>query len=171
MLKQFALAAAFAFAACGPSLAQGDGPTDAQIAHIAYTAGQIDVKAAEQALDKSKNEEVRQFAETMKRDHAAVNEKALALVKKLGVTPEDNPTSQSLEKAAEANHADLAKLDGAAFDKAYVRSEVAYHATVNGALATSAGSLNNSSSRARSPVRTHPSRNTQPWPFHSARLA
>jgi putative membrane protein len=134
MMKQFALAAAFALAACGPSLAQGDGPTDAQIAHIAYTAGQIDVKAAEQALDKSKNEEVRDFAETMKRDHTAVNEKALALVKKLGVTPEDNPTSQSLEKAAEAKHAELAKLDGAAFDKAYVQNEIAYHATVNGAL-------------------------------------
>lgn len=133
-MKQFALAAAFALAACGPSLAQDKGPTDPQIAHIAYTAGDIDVKAAEQALAKSKNKEVRDFAETMKRDHAAVNDKALALVKKLGVTPEDNPTSQSLLKAAKAKHDELAKLEGAAFDKAYVQNEIAYHATVNGAL-------------------------------------
>lgn len=133
-MKQFALAAAFALAACGPSLALDKGPTDPQIAHIAYTAGDIDVKAAEQALAKSKNKEVRDFAETMKRDHAAVNDKALALVKKLGVTPEDNPTSQSLLKAAKAKHDELAKLEGAAFDKAYVQNEIAYHATVNGAL-------------------------------------
>ena len=30
--------------------------------------------------------------------------------------------------------AELAKLDGAAFDKAYIANEVAYHKTVNGAL-------------------------------------
>jgi predicted outer membrane protein len=30
-------------------------PTDPQIAHIAYTAGQLDIEAAKQALDKSKN--------------------------------------------------------------------------------------------------------------------
>ena len=134
MMKEFALAAAFALATCVSALAQAEGPTDPQIAHIAYTAGDIDVKAAEQALAKSKNEDVRAFAETMKRDHAAVNDTALALVKKIGVTPEDNPTSQSLVEAATAKHAELAKLDGAAFDKAYVQNEVAFHATVNGAL-------------------------------------
>jgi putative membrane protein len=30
----------------------------------------------------------------------------------------------------------LSKLSGAAFDKAYAQNEVAYHQTVNGALAT-----------------------------------
>jgi len=71
----------------------------------------------------------------MVRDHQAVNDQALALVKKLGVTPEDNPTSQSLTTAAKAEREKLAKLDGAAFDKAYIANEVAYHKTVNGALA------------------------------------
>ena len=52
------------------------------------------------------------------------------------MTPADNDTSQSLTKAAAAKRAELAKLDGAAFDKAYVANEVAYHATVNGALDT-----------------------------------
>jgi putative membrane protein len=70
----------------------------------------------------------------MARDHKAVNEKALALVKKLNVTPQDNPTSQSLVKAADAEHKTLEGLSGAAFDKAYVDNEVAYHQTVNGAL-------------------------------------
>ena len=108
--------------------------TDPQIAHIAYTAGQIDIEAARQALNKSKNKDVRAFASDMERDHKAVNDKALALVKKLKVTPEDNDTSKALSKQAADKRAELAKLNGAAFDKAYIDNEVAYHKTVNDAV-------------------------------------
>ena len=38
------------------AMAQAAKPTDPQIAHIAYTAGVIDIDAAKQALDKSKNQ-------------------------------------------------------------------------------------------------------------------
>jgi putative membrane protein len=136
MIRTFALASALALAIGGLSLAQDAGPTDPQIAHIAYTAGQIDIKQADQALAKTKNPEVRSFAQTMKRDHTAVNDQALALVKKLGVTPADNPTSQALTKQSAAKMAEMAALRGPAFDKAYMANEVAYHKTVNGALET-----------------------------------
>jgi len=120
-----------------PAFAQGAAkPTDPQIAHIAYTAGQLDIEAAKQALAKSKNKEVRDFAQDMVRDHTEVNKQALALVEKLKVKPEDNDTSRALTKQAAAKHDELAKLDGAAFDKAYVANEVVYHKTVNGALET-----------------------------------
>lgn len=109
---------------------------DAQIAHIAYTAGVIDITAAKQALKKSHNPKVRAFAEEMARDHAAVNDQALALVKKLGVTPEDNATSKALTSAAAAEQKKLAALSGSAYDKAYAANEVAYHKTVNGALSS-----------------------------------
>jgi putative membrane protein len=109
-------------------------PDDAQIAHIAYTAGEIDIAAGKQALAKSQNKDVRAFAEEMVRDHTTVNKEALALVKKLNVTPKDNPTSQSLSNDAAAKLKSYAKLDGAAFDKAYVDNEVAFHEKVNGAL-------------------------------------
>jgi putative membrane protein len=119
----------------GAVYAQGAAiPTDPQIAHIAYTAGQLDIEAAKQALKKSKSKEVRAFANDMVRDHTAVNKQALALVKKLKVTPEDNDTSRALTKQADAKRAELAKLKGRAFDKSYVDNEVAYHKTVNGAL-------------------------------------
>ena len=108
--------------------------TDPQIAHIAYTAGQIDIQAAQLALQKSKNKDVRAFATDMERDHTAVNDKALALVKKLKVTPEDNDTSKALNKQAADKRAELSKLSSAAFDKAYIENEVAYHKTVNDAL-------------------------------------
>lgn len=110
--------------------------TDPQIAHIAYTAGAIDIKNAELALLISKDKNVRAFAEDMIRDHKAVNNQALALVKKLGVTPEDNATSKALTKQADDERAALAKLNGPGFDKAYAENEVAYHKTVNGALQT-----------------------------------
>ena len=119
----------------GVAFAQGK-PTDPQIAHIAYTAGLIDIDAAKQALSKSKNTDVRAFAEGMVKDHQNVNKLALDLVKKLGVTPEDNDTSRSLKKAADAKLAEMAKLSGAAYDNAYMANEVAYHQTVNGALQT-----------------------------------
>jgi putative membrane protein len=56
-------------------------PTDPQIAHIAYTAGVTDIAAARPALAKASNKDVKTFAEDMVRDHEAVNQQALALVK------------------------------------------------------------------------------------------
>ncbi|ESZ17830.1 DUF4142 domain-containing protein [Mesorhizobium sp. L48C026A00] len=101
-----ALAALFLLSAATSAQAS-DKPSDPQIAHIAYTAGVLDVEAAMQALKKSKNKEILDFAKDMVRDHEAVNKQALDLVKKLNVTPEDNATSK-----------------------------VAYHKQVNGALET-----------------------------------
>jgi putative membrane protein len=135
MLK-YAGAAVAALVLSAVALAQAPKPTDPQIAHIAYTAGQLDIAAAKQALSISKNADVRSFADGMVKDHTAVNDKALALCKKLNVTPEDNDTSKALTKAADAKRAELAKLTGADFDKAYIANEVAYHKQVNGALQT-----------------------------------
>jgi putative membrane protein len=55
MISKSALVALSALLAFGTAAASHDGPhiSDAQIAHIAYTAGQIDVAAARQALEKS----------------------------------------------------------------------------------------------------------------------
>ena len=137
MLVRLSAAIAALYMLSGPGVAQAAAkPTDPQIAHIAYTAGQLDLEAAKQAISKSTNKDVRAFAEDMVRDHTAVNDKALALVKKLNVTPEDNDTSRALTKQAAEKRAELSKLSGAEFDKAYIANEVAYHQTVNGALET-----------------------------------
>ena len=128
--------AALCLLGAAPWAQAADKPTDPQIAHIAYTAGVIDIEAAKRAISKSKNKDVVDFAESMVRDHEAVNVQALDLVKKLNVTPEDNDTSKALTQAAADERAKLAKLDGADFDKAYVDNEVTYHKQVNGALET-----------------------------------
>lgn len=136
MLHKFYLLGAAALMAGGAGMAATaySGPSDAEIAHIAYTAGAIDAAAAKQALAKSTNVEIRSFAEVMLRDHEAVNGKALELVKKLNVTPADNGTSAALSKQAAETHERLDQLNGAAFDRAYMQNEVAFHRTVNGAL-------------------------------------
>ena len=136
MLVRLSTAIAVICLSSSVAMAQGAKLTDPQIAHIAYTAGEIDIKAAKQALEKASNKEVKQFAEDMVRDHTAVNKQALALVKKLKVTPEDNDTSKALSKQASEKLAEFGKLKGAAFDKAYVANEVAYHKTVDSALET-----------------------------------
>ena len=132
MTIKFAFSIAAAALLSTPALAAG--PTDPEIAHIAYTAGNLDIAAAKQALRISKNKAVRSFAKEMVRDHEAVNVKALALVKKLHVTPAPNGVSAGMTKDADATLKRLSKLRGRSFDRAYAQNEAAYHKAVNGAL-------------------------------------
>jgi putative membrane protein len=78
---------------------------DAQIASIVVTANQVDIDAGQ-----------------------------LAASLALEVTPQDNPTSQSLKADGEKNLAHLKTLKGTAFDTAYIEREVAYHQQVIDAL-------------------------------------
>lgn len=134
MLKHIAVAFIFSLVST-ISIAQEAPPlNDAQIAHIAYTAGQIDVSAANLAQEKSEDRRVRAFAVLMKKDHTAVNEAALALVKDLDVTPEENAVSFSLANQAAKAEVRLRSLSGNEFDRAYVENEIAYHKGVNEAL-------------------------------------
>jgi putative membrane protein len=103
---------------------------DAQIASIVVTANQVDIDAGKLAVATSKNPEVQKFGQLMVTDHSGVNKQAVALVTRLKVTPQDNETSQSLKSGGEKNVANLKSLNGAAFDKAYVDHEVAYHQAV-----------------------------------------
>jgi putative membrane protein len=118
----------------GGVLAQGGGPTDAQIAHIVVTANQVDIDAGKLAEARGHSKEVKAFGKRMVTDHTGVNKQATALAKKLGVKPEDNPTSASLKKEGQDNLKHLKTLKGAAFDKAYIDHEVAYHEQVIDAL-------------------------------------
>ncbi len=127
-MKTAALIATLALAAGGALAAQA--PNDAQIASIVVTANQVDIDAGTLALTKAASSEVKAFGQMMVDAHTSVNKQATDLVTKLKVTPEDNPTSHSLKSEGEKNVADLKKLSGAAFDKAYISHEVAYHQQV-----------------------------------------
>ncbi|HCY64478.1 MAG TPA: hypothetical protein DHV59_16980 [Oxalobacteraceae bacterium] len=116
------------------SFAQSAGPNDAQIAAIVVAANSVDIDAGKQAKAKTKNKEVKEFAQLMITDHTGVNKQAVALVKKLKVTPEENDTSKSLKQGGADTMAKLDGLKGKEFDKAYVDNEVSYHQTVIDAL-------------------------------------
>jgi putative membrane protein len=107
---------------------------DAQIASIVVTANQVDIDAGQLAASRATNDEVKKFARLMVTDHTGVNKAATDLAAKLRVTPQDNPTSQSLKADGEKNLTHLKTLKGAAFDTAYIDREVAYHQQVIDAL-------------------------------------
>jgi putative membrane protein len=111
-----------------------EGINDAQIAAIVVTANQVDIDAGTLAASRATRGEVKAFAKLMVTDHTAVNKSAADLVTRLKVTPQENPTSQSLKAGGDANLSVLKAQKGAAFDKAYVDHEVAYHQQVIDAL-------------------------------------
>jgi putative membrane protein len=108
--------------------------SDPQIAAIVLVANQVDIDAGKLAAKKSTQAEVKKLAERMVTDHSGVNEAARALAGRLGVKPEETDASRGLRAGGEATRGKLEKLGGAAFDKAYVDNEVAYHEAVIGVL-------------------------------------
>ncbi|HET7220454.1 MAG TPA: DUF4142 domain-containing protein [Vicinamibacterales bacterium] len=118
--------------AAGAAYAQA--PNDAQIAHIVVTANQVDIDAGKLAAAMGSHADVKAFGQMMANDHSGVNKQATDLAAKLKVTPEDNATSQSLKAGGEKNIRNLKALSGAAFDKAYIDNEVAYHQAVLDAI-------------------------------------
>jgi putative membrane protein len=107
---------------------------DAQIAAIVVAANSADVKVGEQAKTMATNQQVKDFAQRMITDHTAVNKQATDLATKLSLTPEENPTSQSLAQGGDQTVSQLQGLSGAAYDKAYIDHEVQYHQQVLDAL-------------------------------------
>ena len=132
MKRVMVFAAGITLALAGSARAQA--PTDPQIAAIVVTANQVDIDAGKLAESKASNAAVKKFGRQMVTDHTGVNKQATDLVTKLKVTPEDNPTAQSLKKGGEENLAHLKTLSGKAFDKAYIEHEIAYHQQVLDAL-------------------------------------
>ncbi len=104
---------------------------DLEIAHVAYTADLIDIRYAHLALALSENPAIHEFANTMIRDHEAVNEQALALLAKLDAQPQDNFLSKQLTKRSKELVVEMSELRGANFDRFYAKNELAYHQAVN----------------------------------------
>ncbi len=142
LMLPFLLASVFAVSACEtgknetvsakPEMVQSPSNlNDLEIAHVAYTADNIDIRYANIALKRSSNPDIHAFANTMIRDHTTVNELALALLDKLGASAQDNFLSQKLNADSEQIAAKLESLSGKDFDLYYASNELAYHKAVN----------------------------------------
>ena len=134
MLRKTLIAALALFATMQTS-AYAESPgdlDDLEIAHVAYTADLIDIRYAHLALAISENPAVREFAQTMIRDHSAVNDMALALLNKLNASAKDNFLSRQLSAQADQLVGEVSHLHGAEFDRRYAENELGYHKAVNG---------------------------------------
>lgn len=135
MNKSIYVLSSLCLALAGPLCrAQAAAPNDAQIAGIVVAANNVDIDAGELARASAKDPKVKDFGQRMVTDHSGVNKQAGALVKKLGLAPEESDTSKALKDGGAANIAKLKGLKGSAFDKAYVDHEVTYHQTVLDAI-------------------------------------
>lgn len=65
---------------------------------------------------------VKQFGQMLVQDHGAANQKAESVAQQLGVTTPGEPNAQH-----KAEYAKMAKLKGAAFDRAFAKAMVADH--------------------------------------------
>jgi putative membrane protein len=123
----------FSFAFAASMLAQnggGAGPSDPQIVGVVTVADQIDIDTAKLALKKTKNDEVRQFAQQMIDDHTALQKAVNDLGRKLNVSPEESDTTRALKTQAAVETKKLRALNGKAFDAEYLNREVLYHQQV-----------------------------------------
>jgi putative membrane protein len=103
---------------------------DPTIVAIFDAANTWDIETSQVALKKSRNKDVRQFAQMMVRDHKAARQLGRDLARKLHVTPTPPGKDFALAVDHEATMKTLRNTHGRAFDKAYIDHEVTYHQAV-----------------------------------------
>ncbi len=110
---------------------------DPTIVAIFDAANTWDIEAAGVALARTSSHDVREFARMMQRDHKAVRQMGRDLAHRLHVTPTGPGKEFALYQAHVAAMKTLRSTKrGAAFDRAYVDNEVAYHQAVIDAVTT-----------------------------------
>jgi len=106
---------------------------DPTIVAIFDAANTWDMETGALGVKRAHKKEVRDFAEQLVRDHKMVRQQGRDLAGKLGVHPTP-PKDFAMAKDHAAAMRKLRKLHGAAFDKAFLENEVAYHKAVIDAI-------------------------------------
>jgi putative membrane protein len=133
------LAAAIAATALPGStgVAQDAALDDATIVAIFDAANTADIETGALAEKRGSTKEVREFGAMLARDHKMVRQQGRDLAAKLGVTPTPPKDDQGAKDHAAAM-ARLRSLEGAEFDRVFLRHEVDFHqaviAAINGTL-------------------------------------
>lgn len=112
-----------------PAQAPAKALDDATIVAIFDAANTADVETGQLAVERGQSKEVRDFGAMMVRDHRMVRQLGRDLATKLKVTPTPpKPDQGAVDHAAAMKK--LSALSGAAFDRAYLEHEVAFHKAV-----------------------------------------
>ncbi len=123
----------FAALALVPANGQAQAPAkaldDATIVAIFDAANSVDIETGQLAVDRGQSKEVKEFGAMMVRDHRMVRQLGRDLATKLKVTPTvPKPDQGAIDHAAAMKR--LSSLSGAAFDRAYLQHEIAFHKAV-----------------------------------------
>lgn len=119
------------------ALAQAPALDDAEIVSILNTANQGEVKAATRAQAKASNPEVRKFAQMMVADHGNALKATAPVAKKARIKPLPNMYTRNMKKENNMAMRKMNKLQGNAFDQAYMDSQIIMHQKVLGLIDTS----------------------------------
>jgi putative membrane protein len=103
---------------------------DAAIVGTFDIANTWDIATGSLAATRAARQDVKDFGAMLARDHKTLQDTGRSLAAKLKVTPTPVPADFPLKVAHEAAMKKLQGLSGAAFDKAFLEHEVAYHKAV-----------------------------------------
>ena len=108
---------------------------DATIVAIFDAANTADIETGALAAERGSSKEVREFGAMLVTAHRMVRQQGRDLAARLGVTPTPPRDDTSARDHAEAMKR-LRALDGPAFDRAFLRHEIAFHKAVLDAVGT-----------------------------------
>lgn len=98
---------------------------DATFVAQAAEGGMAEVQAGQLAAQRARRAPVRKFAEQMVNQHTQANQQLMQLAQAHGITPPAEP-GQAYQRQMQR----LERLHGYAFDRAYIRSQIADHRAV-----------------------------------------
>jgi putative membrane protein len=101
--------------------------SDAQIAAIAGAINESEVEQAKIAIDETKNDAVKRFAETMIEHHSQAVKDVDELETRVGLEPADSRLLAQLRVEAKATEDKLDDTEDASFDKLYMTAQVDMH--------------------------------------------
>jgi putative membrane protein len=99
-------------------------PIDKMFVENALKGGMAEVQLGQLALQKSSNDDVKQFAQKMVDDHTKMGDEMKPIAQQIGVKVPDGPSKKDKKTIAE-----LQTLNGDAFDQAYIKDMVKDHKT------------------------------------------
>lgn len=104
--------------------------TEAQIAKVSELVNTAEVEQGRLAQHKTKNADVKKFADMMISHHGQALREQAKLAKKLNIKPAESETAAALKADGAKTLASLKAADTASFDAAYLQSQVDGHQKV-----------------------------------------
>jgi putative membrane protein len=114
---------------CLAGLANADGiiTNQADIVDIVAAINIGEIQAADAAMKKAKNAEVKKFAQKMHADHNALNKEIMNIDIKLGIPNDRSERSLMIKEKNEFTLNRLKDKTGEEFDKTYIKDQVMMH--------------------------------------------